>query len=213
MAMRYNASGKADFYINGVLIHEQTTLMNTRPDEMWLLTLGNFGGLIDELRVSRGPRTVLLPNRAPLVALDPSGVLEEPGTVVSVPLTIIDDETDLTYAWRVVSGDAADIIFADATAPDSAITFANVGLFTLELTVSDGELSTAATSHWVVGRNAPPVIRAEDNEVILAFGTAFVPKVVIEDDTWVGNANVEVSWTVIDGDPLQVTFSDPAVGV
>jgi hypothetical protein len=211
MAMRYNASGKADFYINGVLIHEQTMLMNTKPDEMWLLTLGNFGGLIDELRVSRGPRTVLLPNRAPLVALDPSGVLEEPGTVVSVPLTIIDDGTDLTYAWRVVSGDAADIIFADVTAPDSAITFANVGLFTLELTVSDGELSTAATSHWAVGRNAPPVIRAEDNEVILAFGTAFVPKVVIEDDAWVGNANVEVSWTVIDGDPSQVTFSDPAV--
>lgn len=184
--------------------------MNTRPEDLWPLTLGTFEGLIDEVRVSRGPRAISLPNRAPLVAMETRVALEESGSVVPQLPAIIDDETDLTYAWSVVSGDAGDVTFLDATALGSEIAFAKRGLFTLGLTVSDGELATT-TSDWSVGMNTPLVILVEDKKVTLNFGVMLVPSVVIEDDAWAGATEFVVDWKVVQGDSLNVTFSDPSM--
>ena len=208
MAMRYDATGMAAIYINGVPIYDQATAMQTRADKPWALTLGNFEGYVDELRVSRGPREIPLANRAPLVAMETGGVLEEPGTVAQTLPAIVDDDPALVYSWSVVTGNSANVTFSDGTALDTEITFAKNGIYTIALTVSDGELATAVSTVWTVGMDTPPVIQAETRDATLPFGTPFVPQVMVVDDDWAGATELMTSWEVVQGDPAKVTFTD-----
>jgi hypothetical protein len=64
---------------------------------------------------------------------------------VALDATVTDDglpSNTLTYTWSVSSGPAG-ATFADANAEDTTVTFASVGTYVLELTVSDSALDSS----------------------------------------------------------------------
>ena len=113
-----------------------------------------FPGVIDEVRIwtrklSEGEirylaaNPVIAPNRAPAVDVPevPSRAVEK--RVTAVTAVAFDDALPsggtLTYAWRVLSDNAADAAFGDATARETTFIARVVGTYLVQLAVSDGE--------------------------------------------------------------------------
>jgi Glycosyl hydrolase family 9/Cellulase N-terminal ig-like domain/Concanavalin A-like lectin/glucanases superfamily len=80
LRMTLDANGLATTYLNGVVISSATTTMGHNRTNPWTLTIGNFIGDIDEVRVSRVARTEALP--APYVS-DPTAL--PPTTAITPP--------------------------------------------------------------------------------------------------------------------------------
>jgi hypothetical protein len=55
---------------------------------------------------------------------------------------VLPQDTELTYLWSCVSGDASSVTFTDATVRATTVTFERVGTYVLQLAVSDGERTT-----------------------------------------------------------------------
>ena len=48
----------------------------------------------------------------------------------------------LSVTWKVVGGNAANVVFADETSAATSVTFSKAGTYALRLVASDGELET-----------------------------------------------------------------------
>lgn len=107
-------------------------------------------------------------NQAPVASL-PAPFTAALGSASTVRAAVSDDDlpagSALTHAWSFTS-DRADntygLVLATPGAAETVVTFAQPGTYTLILTVSDGALSTVATTTIVVAgtRNQPPAIVA-----------------------------------------------------
>ena len=122
------------------------------------ITTRTFPGVIDEVRFYNRKLTgeeirhlsahpVFDANKAP--SLDPPArstarpAMRKP---LTAEVTAHDDalpyDSSLTYTWQVVKGDASNVVFSASTARATTATFAAVGDYTLQLTVSDGQRTT-----------------------------------------------------------------------
>lgn len=108
---------------------------------------------------------VSLGNQAPMVSLD--SPIPSAGNKVNLPADVgliietsaIDDtleESALTYIWSQSAGTGT-ATFSDASSPDPFVTFSEADQYTLNLNVSDGELSTdlSLTVHTGVTSTSP----------------------------------------------------------
>ena len=98
------------------------------------------------------------PNAAPQVSAGPDlTVALADGAVLDG--TITDDGLPtsgrLTTAWTVVSGPGT-VTFTNPTAADTAAAFSDAGLYVLQLSASDGELSASDSAQVTVQAPAPP---------------------------------------------------------
>ena len=116
----------------------------------------NFDGVLDEMRVYN---RFITDEEARLLANDPDNnhapVIEGPtnliakvGRPVALQSVAIDDGQPfgkaLTTGWSVVSGDAANALFTDASVPGTTATFTKTGTYVIKLSASDSELQAAA---------------------------------------------------------------------
>lgn len=84
------------------------------------------------------------PNQAPVVNAGNDLLITWPENSVSLTGTATDDDMPsgtLTYAWSKVSG--PEVTFGDANSATTSANFAAMGNYVLQLTVSDGELSSS----------------------------------------------------------------------
>ena len=97
--------------------------------------------------------TVTLPALSAL-----SGVVNDDG---------VDTGTPLTIQWSKTSGPGI-VLFGDATAPGSSVTFSTTGTYVLTLTASDGELTTSDSVTIEVNGavNLAPVVEAGADQII-----------------------------------------------
>ena len=83
-------------------------------------------------------------NSAPTVSVATASFTIEEGESINVSATADDDGnpvgSTLSYAWSVKTGEAANVTIASADQLDSEVTFSTAGVYTLQITVTDGEL-------------------------------------------------------------------------
>ncbi|MFC2080008.1 T9SS type A sorting domain-containing protein [Bacteroidota bacterium] len=103
-------------------------------------------------------------NQAPIVAITIVNTTIAKDAATSISADVSDDDlpagATMTYVWSVSSGDAASVSFTDATAALTEVTITAAGTYTLEVTVSDGELSSSATVEVTVGSNSVESFRS-----------------------------------------------------
>lgn len=117
-----------------------------------------FPGKIADLRIYNRKLTAreikmlaanpdLAANRAPAMDAFASSMGRAPvGEAKTVATAVFDDGEPqggaLTYQWRVLSGDASQVTFGDASARSTTFTALKTGTYILQLAVSDGERTT-----------------------------------------------------------------------
>ena len=115
-----------------------------------------FPGIIDEVRMYNRKLTeaeigylaanpVVDVNRAPAVAVSSSKKRVGTRKAAAIAAATGDDgnpAAELAGGWRVVSGDAAAVSFADASAAETEFTATETGVYLLSYVVSDGEKET-----------------------------------------------------------------------
>ena len=115
----------------------------------WIDEIRMYDRLLDEneikylaahpfVKENRGP-SVGLPNAAEQARIAHKKPLTLTASVAGYPLPTA---TTLTYEWRVVNGEAANVAFVDATARETSAVFARAGSYAVQLVVSDGEKTT-----------------------------------------------------------------------
>jgi MYXO-CTERM domain-containing protein len=152
----------------------------------------------------------LLQNTAPVVDAGPDRNVKL-GTDTSLAGVVEDDglpDGTLTVGWTQLEG-PADAVLADAGSPVSAVSFPEVGAYTLELTASDGvlEASDQVTITVVDEDNLPPSVDAGQNLIVEPSGTAQLEGVVEDDGLPDGTLHIE--WSQVDG-PGETTFANPS---
>ena len=111
-----------------------------------------FPGTLDELRyytnalsqaeIRRLAWEFAPHNRAPLVEA-PSALTATARRPEALSGAAYDDGNGvLSVTWKVVEGNAANVVFADKTDATTSVTFAKAGTYVLRLVASDGELTT-----------------------------------------------------------------------
>ncbi len=116
----------------------------------------NFDGVLDEMRIYN---RFITDEEARLLANDPDNnhapVIEGPTNLtakVALPVSlqgvVADDGQplgkSLVSRWSVASGNADKVFFADASEPNTSVTFTKTGDYVLLLSASDGELQAAS---------------------------------------------------------------------
>jgi hypothetical protein len=89
-------------------------------------------------------------NDAPVVSVAFPDSTIESGSTISVSATASDDgypdpPAALTYSWTVISGNAANVTIASPDQLTTDVTISTVGDYVLQISVSDGEVSTTRT--------------------------------------------------------------------
>ena len=83
-------------------------------------------------------------NAAPTVSVATASFTIVEGESINVSATASDDGnpigSTLTYTWAVKTGVTENVTIASPDQPDSEVTFSKAGVYTLEITVTDGEL-------------------------------------------------------------------------
>lgn len=159
------SSYKPGFYINGTpCVTDPKVNYPGATNIVGTLYIGgnttgrNFDGVFDDMRVYN---RLLTEEEVKTLAVDPDNnhapVIEAQATAtikvrqsLSSLATVYDDGQPLGQSlatrWSVVSGDASQVQFANADAPDTAVTFTKSGDYVLTLTASDGELRSAVST-------------------------------------------------------------------
>jgi len=92
------------------------------------------------------PVTVTAANQPPVVAMGPGGVLQLPAKTLSLAATVTDDglplNGQLSQFWSVVSG-PSQVAFSPKNTPLTTATFVEPGTYVLQLTASDGQLTSS----------------------------------------------------------------------
>lgn len=148
-------------------------------------------------------------NLAPIVNAGADVSVSSDGTANLVG-TVRDDGQPvpgtLTYLWSKVSG-PGDITFGTPTDKDTTATFSASGIYTVQLAVSDGELTTNDTLIVNVAQpnNTPPTVDAGLNQTVPLTGTVALNGLTTDDG--IPNATLVVTWTQVSG-PGNVLFAN-----
>ncbi|MGZ4987732.1 MAG: LamG-like jellyroll fold domain-containing protein, partial [Limisphaerales bacterium] len=164
IALTYDrASGQAKVYTNGVLLATGavgSNVLSTAGD----FYLGNvpsaagfFSGGLDEISLYNRPlalseiqgifstgisgKCITVPNRPPFVFAGGNRTINLPTNSVTLFGAVYDDGKPgnaLSVAWNYVSGPAT-VFFSSFTNPVTTITFTNTGVYTFQLSASDGQ--------------------------------------------------------------------------
>jgi hypothetical protein len=152
-------------------------------------------------------------NVAPVVdaGLDQSTTVNEEVTLAG---TVSDDGWPnppgaTTWTWSLVSGDANDVSFVDASALNTTATFSQQGVYVLRLTGDDSELQTIDDVQITVANqpNLPPNVDAGPDQIILFPNNAVLDGTGSDDGKPSQPGLVAWSWSLVSG-PDAVTFAD-----
>jgi hypothetical protein len=162
------------------------------------------------------------PNQPPPGRNQPPPALNQPPAVnaganqtITLPAyaTLTGSATDdglpngsLMAQWSVVSGPGT-VTFGNASALTTTATFPAAGSYTLELTVSDGQLLLSSTTTVTVNAVVGPVIGAGANTTVTLPSSATLAATVT--DPCQPNCSLTTTWTVASG-PGPVNFANPA---
>jgi RHS repeat-associated protein len=169
---------KVQFYHDAVLIGEDTTApfsttWNGVAPGRYVLTAvatDNEGATQTSRAVAV---TVRSANAAPTVNAGPdTPQIVRVGVPVSLNGIVTDDglplPTTLAVQWRKLSGPEAAVSFADANKAVTTATFSENGIFTLELSGSDGAFQSVDTIRFDVrSANLPPQVSAGTDSTLL----------------------------------------------
>jgi RHS repeat-associated protein len=172
VAVTYDrTSGQANMYINGALLDTQnvgTNLLSTAGD-FYLGQVpgssGYFSGQLDEISLFNRPLTsaeiqsifnagstgkcVTPPNQPPFVSAGGDETIHFPTNSVTLFGSAYDDGlpvgSTLTVAWTYLAG--TNTVFISSTnTPVTTITFTNTGVYTFQLSASDGQYTATDTA-------------------------------------------------------------------
>ncbi|WP_341403488.1 PKD domain-containing protein [Luteolibacter soli] len=121
------------------------------------LSMGEAGQLYQSSSTGKQPPTL---DRAPVV--DAGIDLRVSNLAASLNGLVSDDTTDVKSAWSQVSGPGT-ATFADASSPDTTVTFSVAGIYTLKLTATDA--TTSASDLMQVHAGLPTATAAPDGLV------------------------------------------------
>jgi PKD repeat protein len=132
------------------------------------------------------------------------------GQNASLDGTVTDDGRptgSLTTTWTKITGPGT-VTFGNAAAVDTTASFSQAGTYVLQLTATDGQLTTTDTMTVVVtAPNVAPVVDAGPDRNISSAGVAALDGTVTDDSQ--PNATPSVQWTKVSG-PGTVTFGNTA---
>lgn len=113
---------------------------------------------------------------------------------------------NLTYKWTRIDGPDL-VFFAEDAAADTEVTFFSPGVYTLQLTVSDGVASASDTVVITLEPNDGPMAFAGGNIGLRSTADVFVPAATMFDDGVPRNGTLTPTWRMLAG-PAQAQFSD-----
>jgi hypothetical protein len=112
-----------------------------------------------------------------------------------------------TIAWSLASGPGS-VVFGDATQPATTATFSDEGTYVLQLTASDGDLTTQDTlTVSVSAGNQAPVVDAGPDRTTRTPGTVTLHGSA-SDDGLPASAALAYAWTVVSG-PAPLRLATP----
>src|ERR1700719_2395648 len=161
----------------------------------WMLMLSlnalALGQEVDQITVNAGPdQTITLPNNTATLNGSASGGVGLP----------------FTYTWSEVNGPAgATVSFADPSNPQTTATFSTGGVYTLQLTATDGIGSGQSTANITV--NQAPVVNAGPNQTINFPNSATLSAGARDEGLPNPPAALTYSWSMVTG-PGKVSFSN-----
>ena len=149
-------------------------------------------------------------NKPPTVIAPFDQTLIVPQYSVALDATVRDDGlpaySTLTTTWSKVSG-PGNVTFANASSPDTTVTFDAIGTYVLRLSATDTEYTRTDDVTISIRENTPPVVSAgADRTVGLPPGTVSLSGTVI-DETVPAGATLTTTWSVTSGAGT-VTFAD-----
>lgn len=109
----------------------------------------------------------------------------------------------MTYLWTQDSGPAS-AVFADATDPDTTVTFPLSGVYVLKLTATDSEGATGHDTVQITVSNLAPVVNAGPDQDVQWPGVVVLTGSATDD----GGGALTYLWTLISG-PDAPTWADP----
>ena len=149
--------------------------------------------------------TVVSVDDAPTVDAGPDQLASLPTNWVQLSGSVIDDDfpgTSIAVEWRVISGPAT-VSFAEATNPETVVTFTTNGIYVLRLTATDSLLTNSDDVTIIV--NAPPLSDAGTNQLLTLPAQATLTGVVSDD----GLPTNQLSALWVASGPGTVIFDDP----
>ncbi len=168
--------------------------------------------------------TISAMNQAPTVnaGSDQSIAVNE---VVTLTATVDDDgilTSPATLLWEKVSGPGT-VTFSHTDQVSTTVTFSAVGVYSLQLTAFDGELSaTDAVTITVIPANTPPLVDAGPDQAVLLGGSATLSGTVTDDGLPNPTGQVSLEWQQVSGPETalladktkaQTTASFPVAGI
>jgi uncharacterized protein YjiK len=157
----------------------------------------------DELTVTVNP----VPNQAPSVDAGTNQTILFPNDA-NLDGTVSDDglpSGTVTVTWSKVSG-PGDVIFGNANAVDTTASFSTDGVYVLQLTADDGELTANdEVTITVATQNSAPSIDAGANQTIMLPDNATLDGTVSDDG--LPSGSLTTTWSKVSG-PGTVTFGD-----
>jgi len=183
-----------------------TTATFSLPGVYTLSLIANDGEVISEDTVT------ITVNRAPTVNAGDDQSIGD-GETATLDAVVRDDgfpePAALSATWSKVSG-PGDVTFANANAVDTTATFSVAGSYTLQLSVTDGHLTSTDTVKVVIVTgttiNTPPSVSAGIDMTTTLSSPATLAGTVT-DDGLPASSVITVTWTKASG-PGDVTFAN-----
>jgi len=158
-------------------------------------------------------RRVEVKNQPPQVEAGPNQTLNLPHVAILKGIVSDDGQPNppgqVSVLWRHVGG-SGQVVFSNATRPDTTALFSDKGRYILTLTAHDGAVTTV--DEVVITVNKAPVIQAMAPALVVLPGTATLSGQVL--DNGLGdpaNGTVQGVWAKVSG-PGQVTFTEVQTG-
>jgi hypothetical protein len=174
VALTYDrVAGQAKVYLDGALVASQTT-GSFRPQSSFdiqlgsVITLPTFVGELDEVSLYTRPlaqteiqsivtagaagKCVTPSNMPPILTAGPDQTISFPTNTVTLNGVVADDglpSNTLSIAWTYIAGNSS-VFFGSTNTPVTTVTFTNTGTYTFQLSASDGQYSTNATTSVTV---------------------------------------------------------------
>lgn len=166
----------------------------------------------DDSEVLSEDTVTITVNRAPTVNAGDNQSIAE-GETATLDAVVRDDgfpePATLTATWSKASG-PGNVTFASPNSVDTTATFSAPGSYVLQLSVSDGHLTSSDTVLIAIisgtGVNTPPTVSAGTDITVTISSPASLDATVVDDGLPVSSV-ITVTWTKASG-PGDVTFAD-----
>ncbi len=174
--------------------------------------------IVNDGFLSSQPATVSITatpvNQAPVVTAGPNQTITLPTNSTTLNGSATDDglpNGTLTIQWSVVSKPSGSTVtFGSPQSAVSSVTFSGAGVYVLQLSANDSQLTTTSTTTVTVqapASNQPPVVNAGPAQTIQLPTNSLALQGTATDDG-LPNGTLTVGWSEIAG-PGVVTFSNP----